>query len=126
MLGLKRPASARFWRLKAQELLNAEATAKKDEKEREARLAEAFEELQREGKRISGRALAERAKANRTAATEWLQLNHPELMNTGNAGTGATAESQPSGATSVDDESQNELDSEPLTGTNDHRFRVIK
>jgi hypothetical protein len=53
--------------------------------QREVRLEAAYQELLQEGKRISGRALADRAHANRKAATDWLRGHHPEATGTGAA-----------------------------------------
>jgi hypothetical protein len=57
--------------------------------QRAARLEAAYQELHQEGKRISGRALADRARANRKAATEWLREKYPDPT-----GTEATPRSQ--------------------------------
>jgi hypothetical protein len=65
--------------------------------QRDTRLEAAYQELRRAtgGKRVSGRQLADRAKANRTYCTKWLQEWHPE--NEAGAtrnGTGATDQNQ--------------------------------
>jgi len=49
--------------------------------EREARLARAYHELQAEGERISGRALAARAHVRRSTCNQWLAAHHPEVTN---------------------------------------------
>jgi hypothetical protein len=123
ILGLKRPASARFWRLKAMEMIEAETIQRKTSLDRDARLSSAFEKLSKEGKNISGRALAEEAKANRKATTEWLRLHHPEMIGTENTGSGS-ALSMTSGATSELDENQEQ--EEALTGTDGSRFHVVR
>ena len=48
--------------------------------EREARLARAYQELEAEGKRISGRALATRAHMRRSTCNQWLATHHPEFL----------------------------------------------
>jgi hypothetical protein len=47
--------------------------------EREARLVRAYQELEAEGKRISGRALATLAHVRRTTCNQWLVKYHPEI-----------------------------------------------
>jgi hypothetical protein len=47
--------------------------------ERDARLAHVYQELEAEGKRISGRALAARAHMRRSTCNQWLAVRHPEL-----------------------------------------------
>ena len=49
--------------------------------ERETRLAHAYQELEAEGKRISGRALAVRAHMRRSTCNQWLAARHPEIAN---------------------------------------------
>ncbi len=44
----------------------------------EERLENAYQELLRENKRVSGRALSERAKVHRTTCNQWLKEKHPE------------------------------------------------
>ena len=49
--------------------------------EREIRLIRAYQDLEAEGKRISGRALAARAHVRRTTCNQWLATHHPEITN---------------------------------------------
>ena len=49
--------------------------------EREIRIARAYQDLEAEGKRISGRALAVRAHIRRTTCNQWLAAHHPEIIN---------------------------------------------
>ena len=49
--------------------------------ERDARLARAYQELQAEGERISGRGLAARAHVRRSTCNRWLATHHPEVTN---------------------------------------------
>ena len=51
--------------------------------EREAKLAHAYQELQTEGERISGRTLAARAHVRRTTCNQWLAVHHPEIAQDG-------------------------------------------
>ncbi len=41
----------------------------------------AYQDLETEGKRISGRALAARAHVRRTTCNQWLATHHPEITN---------------------------------------------
>lgn len=49
--------------------------------ERETRLQQAYQELQAEGGRISGRTLAARAHIRRTTCNQWLAAHHPDQDN---------------------------------------------
>ena len=49
--------------------------------EREIKLMRAYQDLETEGKRISGRALAARAHVRRTTCNQWLATHHPEITN---------------------------------------------
>jgi hypothetical protein len=46
----------------------------------EDRLKQAYQELKKEGIRISGRALAQRAHVRRSTCLEWLRTYEPELQ----------------------------------------------
>jgi len=48
---------------------------------RESRLASAYQELEVEGKRVSGRALAARVHVRRSTCNQWLATHHPEVLN---------------------------------------------
>jgi hypothetical protein len=61
----------------------------------EARLQAAYQELTAEGGRVSGRALAVRARCNRSTATEWLQSQFRGAEVESEPPAEATAESQP-------------------------------
>lgn len=63
--------------------------------QRDARLEATYQELRAIlGKRVSGRQLADKAKANRGYCTKWLQDHHPENEAKANIGTEATGQSQ--------------------------------
>jgi len=59
-----------------------QSSSEETEAEREARLEAAYQALLTEGKRISGRALATRARCNRKAAAAWLEVTYPEMAMT--------------------------------------------
>jgi hypothetical protein len=58
-----------------QELLGGDISSD----EREEKLAHAYQDLQAEGERISGRALAARAHVRRSTCNQWLAIHHPEM-----------------------------------------------
>jgi hypothetical protein len=93
------------------------------EAERDARLEAGYQDLRAGhfGKRVSGRALADKAHANRTYCTQWLKVNHPENE------AGATSRSQHSELLSVASEPETGvIETEPelvgatLLGTESH------